>query len=75
MQPSTSEETLSKVDDTARKSGGLELSKENDVTVVAMVDLENNADSDYEGKVEFWKLCSAKIEVFRNTELALSKYI
>jgi hypothetical protein len=53
MQPSTSEETLSKVDDTARKSGGLELSKENDVTVVAVVDLENNADSDYEGKVEF----------------------
>jgi hypothetical protein len=50
MQPSTSEEILGKQDDTVRQNGGLEPSKETDVTVVAMVDLNNDTDSEYEGK-------------------------
>ena len=50
MQPSTSGEILSKPDDTVRENGGLEPSRENDVTVVAMVDLDNDADSQYEGE-------------------------
>lgn len=50
MQPSTSGEILSKPDDTVRENGGLEPSRENDVTVVAMVDLDNDADSQYEGR-------------------------
>ena len=51
MQPSTSEERLSKLDETVRQNGEIESSKVNDVTVVAMVVLDNGTDSQNEGRV------------------------
>ena len=50
MQPSTSGETSSMPDDAFHESGELEASREKDVTVVAMVDLDNDVDSEYEGE-------------------------
>ena len=50
MQPSTSGEILNGRDETVYENEGAEPGKETDVTVVAMVDLDNGGDSDHEGK-------------------------
>ena len=50
MQPSTSGEISSMPEDAFHENGELEPSREKDVTVVAMVDLDNDVDSEYEGE-------------------------
>lgn len=79
MQPSTSGEILSKAGDVVRENGELEASGEKDVTVVAMVDLDNDADSEYEGKLFEVKILIRtyeyyKLNIFILHESVINKY-
>ena len=75
MQPSTSGEILSKPGDIVRENGELEPSGEKDVTVVAMVDLDNDADSEYEGKLFEVKTLIRTYEYYELNIFILHEYV